>query len=86
MSMFKRTVLIAAILAVAACVPMSDERARAAVEASGMTDVEITGMAFFGCADKDYITATFRAKTSAGKAVSGVVCGGILKGSTVRID
>lgn len=64
--------------------------ARRAVEAQGLKDVKITGYRFWGCSsgkdsDDTYHTG-FEAKGPSGQQVTGVVCSGILKGSTVRYD
>jgi hypothetical protein len=64
----------------------SDEKKIAAVEALGMTEVRIGGYSFFGCAREDLIRSTFEARGANGKPVSGSVCGGLLKGYTVRMD
>ena len=74
------------VLALAGCLPMSDERARRALEGSGITDIQIGGMAILGCGEKDTFRSKFTGKDSKGNAVSGSVCGGIFKGATVRFD
>lgn len=58
-----------------------------AIENSGLQPVSTDGYAFFGCGKDDQFHTKFTAKrTSDGKIVTGVVCKGFLKGSTVRFD
>jgi len=75
-----------AIVILSGCIPMSDERATRAVQAAGMTDVQITGVPIWGCGEEDTVRAKFEAKDRSGNRVTGVVCGGIFKGATVRVD
>lgn len=70
-------------LAVASC--SDPETAKRAVQDMGMRDVETQGYAFFGCGEDDTFHTSFTATNSAGRRVSGVVCSGWLKGSTVRL-
>lgn len=65
----------------------SPEDVRQTVEAFGMTDVHVGGYDFFNCGnDEDANFHTkFTATNAQGKRVRGVVCGGLLKGNTVRI-
>jgi hypothetical protein len=73
-----------AILLLAACT--SPEDARRALEAAGHTDIEITGYRFFGCGQEDLFRTGFEALGPRDARVTGVVCGGVFKGSTVRYD
>lgn len=57
-----------------------------ALEAQGMTNVKLTGYRLWGCSDDDIGHFGFKATGVNGKQVSGVVCVGALKGSTVRFD
>lgn len=62
-------------------------QARTAVENQGMTDVKTefsTVATLFKCGKGDLLGHEFTAKNPQGKHVSGYVCTGILKGSTVR--
>lgn len=65
---------------------VNPEEARRALEAQGMSNVRITGYAFFGCSDNDDFKSKFEAIGANGKTVTGVVCSGLLKGVTVRFD
>ena len=61
-------------------------QAQAILEGQGYTNVEITGYALFGCsAENDDFRTGFRATDQRGRTVRGVVCGGFLKGDTVRV-
>lgn len=51
-----------------------------------MTNVKLTGYRLWGCSDDDIGHFGFKATGVNGKQVSGVVCVGALKGSTVRFD
>jgi len=84
MSRLMIVLLLASLLT--ACLPMSDERATRALEAAGMTNISLGGMAIFGCGEKDTFRKSFTATSANGQRVEGVVCGGLLKGATVRID
>lgn len=81
----KKVALIALTLFLAGC---GEDSAKRAVEAYGFSDVALTGPVWWGCSDSDDFmwNSKFAAKTTNGKPVNGVVCGGALKGWTVRID
>lgn len=51
----------------------------------GYTNIHLTGYDAFGCADGDVFSTGFTATNSNGKEIRGVVCGGYLKGYTIRI-
>lgn len=77
-------IMIAAALALAAC---SDSRsATDAVDNMCFSDIETTGYRVFGCGDDYSFHTGFRAKNPKGKVVTGVVCSGWLKGSSVKFD
>lgn len=77
----KRFALLA-LLTLAACT--DSDGAKKAAEEMGFTDVATTGYRWFGCGDENFHTG-FVAKRGA-LDVSGVVCSGWFKGSTVRLD
>ena len=58
-----------------------------AIEASGYTNVRLTGTAFWGCSESDDIfwSHKFEASAVTGKTVDGIACGAMLKGYTIRI-
>lgn len=62
------------------------DEARAVLSAQGYTQVEITGSRLFGCGREDVYRTGFRAVGPTGVPAQGVVCSGIFKGATVRIE
>ncbi len=78
-------IIFAAVFALAGCTSRTD--AQRALEGAGYTDIQIGGYAWFLCDGKSDTFATeFTAKGPTGKAVTGAVCSGIFKGSTIRTD
>lgn len=73
-----------AALFLAGCTDPSN--ARRALAAAGFRDIEITGYRFFGCDTRDLYRTGFRATGATGLPVSGAVCSGWFKSSTIRID
>lgn len=70
-------------LSLAAC-GVNPQAGTRALEANGLTDIQLEGWSFFGCAEKDSFRTKFTAKNSKGETVSGVLCSGLFKGVTVR--
>ncbi|MBA8881796.1 hypothetical protein [Phyllobacterium myrsinacearum] len=62
------------------------QKATAALNAQGISDVTIGDHAFFGCGESDSRASEFRGTGANGKPVTGVVCSAWLKGITVRYD
>ncbi len=63
--------------------------AKATVEKAGFNEVKTNGYGWFSCGigqDSDVWRTDFTAKNPKGEDVSGTVCEGILKGSTLRFD
>lgn len=60
--------------------------ANRALDSAGYSQIQITGFRFFGCGEDDNFRTGFAAVGPTGKPVTGVVCGGFLKGSTIRLD
>lgn len=58
-------------------------RYRKTLEASGFSDVKLTGWQWFVCGD-DTLNTGFEATNPKGQRVSGVVCCGYAKNCTVR--
>ena len=52
----------------------------------GYKNVSTGGYSFFSCGNGDTFATKFNAIDQTGKAVSGTVCSGLLKGNTVRLD
>lgn len=51
---------------------------------AGYTNISITGVNVFSCSEGDIYRTAFKAKNINGKYVTGTVCAGMLKGSTIR--
>lgn len=75
---------LSATLFLAAC---GEQDAKRAVEAYGFDSVTIGGTPWYGCGESDsfFYNQRFTALNNKGKAVSGVVCGSVFKGYTVRV-
>jgi len=79
---------LVAIVAVGAFVLMAfppRDDMRSAVINSGFREVQLAGFAWFGCSEQDTFRQKWKGHSSEGKPVTGVVCGGLLKGWTVRL-
>lgn len=73
-----------AVLGLSGCT--KPDSARKLLEREGFTDIQITGLRFFGCSEDDWFKTGFKAKKN-GQGATGVVCAGLLfKGATVRFD
>ncbi len=79
-----KKIIGAAIVAVMLSACTSGDKAREVLAAQGFTNIQITGYKVFGCSEDDTFHTGFVAKAPNGTTVSGVVCSGFLKGSTVR--
>jgi hypothetical protein len=65
------------------------DAAQRALFDAGYTGIEVSReplLAFSKCADGDRFETWFTAVSPAGRRVSGAVCSGWFKGSTVRVD
>lgn len=63
----------------------SKHDAEKALNAEGMTNIEVTGYNWFACSKDDFYHTGFKATNALGKPVEGTVCSGLLfKGSTIR--
>ncbi|MDW9491691.1 hypothetical protein [Sinorhizobium meliloti] len=80
-------VIVVVIIAVflAGC-GVNSQSATRALEAQGMKDVKIEGYSWFGCGKEDSYSSSFSATGANGQPVTGVVCQGFWKGTTVRFD
>jgi len=82
----KKTIfIIATVIFLTGCLTDNTE-ARRILEAEGYTEISFTGYKCFTCSKDDAYATGFKAKTIVGKEVTGTVCGGFLKGHTIRID
>lgn len=82
----KKTLLAFAAVALLAGCGVNPEQATRILESQGYTEVRIGGYAFFGCSEHDSFRSKFTATGANGQQVNGVICGGLLKGYTVRFD
>ena len=62
------------------------EKAVEVLQKQGYTNIEITGYEFGACSEEDVFHTGFIAVSPSGYAVGGVVCSGLLKGSTIRFE
>lgn len=86
--MKKIIAIIALALTLSACSDSSG--AKKALEGAGYHDIRITGYRMYGCDTgkhgSDTYTTGFAAKGPTNVYVTGVVCKGFWKGSTIRLD
>ena len=77
-----------AVLAVgfgAAIIKKEDDTQRL-LEDAGYSNVIVMGSTIYGCDHSDTFRMKFSATGATGRAVTGVVCSGNLKASTIRLD
>lgn len=80
--MHKYLLLVLSVLALGCT---DESSTREALEAQGMTDVQIVGYAPFSCSKDDGTSTGFTATNPQGRRVEGVVCcGWLFKNCTVR--
>jgi len=64
----------------------NSDKTRQVLEASGYTDITITGYEFITCSKDDTSCTGFEAKSPSGRWVKGAVgCGLVFKGCTIRL-
>ncbi|MDX0267631.1 hypothetical protein GOC13_07280 [Sinorhizobium meliloti] len=85
MKKIKVAAAVAAVVLLASC-GVNPSKATRALEAQGMTAVQIEGYALLGCGREDFWRSNFTAVGTNGQAVTGTVCQGLFKGTTVRFD
>jgi len=85
MIMMKNTVLKIVLFSIILSGCTDPTNARRQLEAAGYTNIRLQGYVLFGCSEDDIIHDGFTAVGQQGKFVNGVVCGGYLKGSTIRL-
>ena len=61
-----------------------DSTAIKLLQSQGYTNIQLTGYDLFRCSKDDTFATGFKAILNK-KPVKGVICGGILKGSTIRL-
>jgi len=82
----KKQTLVLILLAAALSGCSSATDATKALQGAGYTDIKTDGYSVFGCGQDDSFKTKFTAKGPTGVQVSGVVCSGWFKGSTIRTD
>ena len=80
----KKIFIVSLVICIVGCT--NGDGAVRALEGAGYTNIKITGYRITGCHDDDTFRTGFKATGPSGKPVTGVVCSGILKGSTIRLD
>ena len=59
--------------------------AEKALNAEGMSNIQVTGYSWFACSKDDFYHTGFTATNFSGNPIEGTVCSGLLfKGSTIR--
>lgn len=82
--MKKLTVLLLSMVALVGC--SKPDETRSILQNQGYTDIQTQGWSMWKCSKDDKFATKFTAKSPNGSNVSGVVCGGFFKGSTIRLD
>ncbi|AEC53152.1 hypothetical phage protein [Synechococcus phage S-CRM01] len=62
------------------------DRAFFTLQDQGYTEIKIGGYGFLRCSEDDNFATNFTAVNANGSRVSGTVCSGLFKGSTIRFD
>lgn len=83
--MKKFLIVALAAIALSGC-GVNEVKGKRALESQGYTNVKIEGFSFFGCGEKDTFRSAFSATGTNGAKVTGVLCSGMFKGITVRMD
>ena len=83
--LFTIVVLATAGLLLSSC-GVNPTTATRALEAQGLTNVRIEGYSWLGCGKEDTFASNVSATGVNGVAVTGQVCQGLFKGTTVRYD
>jgi len=81
--MFKTNLLILT-TAIVLCACTDVPGATEAIKNTGLEPIEVGGYDLFSCSEKETWSTKFVAQRADGTIVKGVVCRGLLKGSTVR--
>jgi hypothetical protein len=80
----KRIVMVFLLSGLMGCTDAST--ARRALDGAGYTEIRLTGYRFVGCSESDNFATGFEASGPTGKRVAGMVCSGLFKGATIRMD
>ena len=66
---------------------IDESSSKRVLEQQGYEDIQITGYRWLSCSKNDFYHTGFKAKTTNGPEITGVVCEGLLfKGNTIRLD
>ncbi len=79
-----RNILAIAVLLSVLCACSDQDGAIRALEDAGYKEIQVGGAVPLRCGKGDSYSTAFRAKGATGRQVDGVVCAGMLKGSTIR--
>lgn len=79
-----KSILLLSACLLSACT--DSEKAIRALQGAGYQRIEITGYSVFGCSEEDTFRTAFKATSSNGQPVEGVVCSGVFKGATIRTE
>lgn len=82
--MKKLLVLLMGVIFLSGCT--DESTSKRILEENGYTEIQITGYNAFCCSDDDTYSTGFKAKSPNGTIVSGCVCTGAFKGSTIRFE
>lgn len=80
----KKIFAVASLFVLGAC--SDSEGTYRHLDAAGFSSIETHGHGYFSCEKSEWYSTKFTAVGPTGKPVQGVVCSGILKGSTIRFD
>lgn len=80
----KKIIIATLCILIASCT--NPEKAVEVLQKQGYTNIEITGYEFGACSKDDLFHTGFVALAPSGYVVSGVVCSGLMKGSTIRFE
>lgn len=80
----RRSIALLALLFLSACT-QEPEKIKGILTADGYTNVTVGGYAVWSCGEKDTFANTFVGDKN-GMRVKGVVCGGVLKNNTIRVE
>lgn len=78
--------MIGICIAISLCACTRPDATKELLTSQGYKDITTTGYSFFACSEDDSFATGFKATSPTGQNVSGTVCSGLLKGSTVRFD
>lgn len=80
----KKIILIGVFVMLSACTDV--DGASKTIKDYGMNPVEVGGYAWFQCGQGDLFHTKFVATNPEGRQVSGTICKGLFKNSTMRLD